>query len=66
LDFSDTKPKIGNKANQSLKTKEANKEKQRNYFWSICVLESRNKNKNKKEKKESETWIYKVPTKYDI
>jgi hypothetical protein len=32
-------------------------------------LESGNKNKKnkeKKEKKESETWIYKVPTKYDM
>jgi hypothetical protein len=45
--------------------KEANKEKQRKYFWSFCVLESRNKNKNDKEK-ESETWIYKVPIKYDV
>jgi hypothetical protein len=66
LDFSNTKPKIRNKANQSYKTKEANKEKQRKYFWSFCVLENRNKNKNNKERKENETWIYKVPTKYDI
>jgi hypothetical protein len=39
-----------NKANQSQKTKVANKEKQRKYFWSFCVLENRNKNKNNKEK----------------
>jgi hypothetical protein len=51
LDFSNIKPKIGSKANQSWKIKEANKEKQRKYFWSFCVLESRNKNKNNKEKK---------------
>jgi hypothetical protein len=63
LDFSNIKPKIASKANQSLQTKKANKEKQRKYFWSFCVLESRNKNKNNKE---SETWIYKVPTKYDM
>jgi hypothetical protein len=49
-----------------LKTEEANKEKQWKYFWSFCVLESRNKIKNNKEKKESKTWIHKVPTKYDI
>jgi hypothetical protein len=49
--FSNIKPKIGSKANQSLKTKEANKEKQRKYFWSFYVLEGRNKNKNNKEKK---------------
>jgi hypothetical protein len=63
LDFLNIKPKMENKANQSYKTKKTNEEKQRKYFWSFCVLESRNKNKNNKE---SETWIYKVPTKYDI
>jgi flagellar motor switch protein FliM len=63
LDFSNIKPKTASKANQSQKTKKANKEKQQKYFWSFCVLESRNKNKNNKE---SETWIYKVPTKYDM
>jgi hypothetical protein len=63
LDFSNIKPKIASKANQSQKTKKANKEKQQKYFWSFCVLESINKNKNNKE---SETWIYKVPTKYDM
>jgi hypothetical protein len=29
-------------------------------------LENGNENKRNKEKKESESWIYKVPTKYDI
>jgi hypothetical protein len=61
LDFSNIKPKIASKA--KLETKKANKEKQRKYFWSFCVLESRNK---KNKNKESETWIYKEPTKYDI
>jgi hypothetical protein len=51
LDFSNTKAKIRNKANQSSQSKKANKEKQRKYFWSFCVLESRNKNKKNKEKK---------------
>jgi hypothetical protein len=51
LDFSNIKPKIASKANQSWKTKKANKEKQRKYFWSFCVLESRKKNKNNREKK---------------
>jgi hypothetical protein len=51
LDFSNIKPKIESKATQSLKTKKANKEKQWKYFWSFCVLESRNRNKNNKEKK---------------
>jgi hypothetical protein len=32
LDFLNIKPKIGSKANQSWKTKEANKEKQQKYF----------------------------------
>jgi hypothetical protein len=32
LDFSNTKPKIGSKANQNYKTTEANKEKQQKYF----------------------------------
>jgi hypothetical protein len=50
LDFSNTKPKIASKANQSYQTKKANKEKQRKYFWSFCVLESKNKNKNKNKK----------------
>jgi hypothetical protein len=63
LDFSNIKPKIENKANQSWKAKKANKEKQRKYFWSFCVLERRNKNENNKE---SETWIYKGLTKYDM
>jgi hypothetical protein len=60
--FSNIKPKAASKANQSQKTKKANKDKQRKYFWSFCVLERRNKNENNKE---SETWIYKGPTKYD-
>jgi hypothetical protein len=47
--FSNIKPKMENKANQSQKTKVANKEKQWKYFWSFCVLENRNKNKNNKE-----------------
>jgi hypothetical protein len=51
LDFSNIKLKIENKANQDLRTKRANKEKQQKYFWSFCVLESSNKNKNNKEKK---------------
>jgi hypothetical protein len=51
LDFSNIKPKIASKANQSYKTKEANKDKHRNIFGLFCVLESRNKNKNNKEKK---------------
>jgi hypothetical protein len=38
LDFSNIKPKIASKANQSQKTKRANKEKQQKYFWSFCVL----------------------------
>jgi hypothetical protein len=63
LEFSNIKPKIASKANQSQKTKRANKEKQLKYFWSFYVLESRNKNKNNEE---SETWIYKGPTKYDM
>jgi hypothetical protein len=33
LDFSNTKLKIRNEANQSYKTKEENKEKQQKYFW---------------------------------
>jgi hypothetical protein len=49
-----TKPKIEDKAKQNYKTKKANKEKQRKYFWSFCVLESRNKNNKEKE---SEIWI---------
>jgi hypothetical protein len=61
LDFSNTKPKIAIKANQRLKAKETNREKQQKYFCSFCVLERRNKNRNNKE---SETWIYKGPTKY--
>jgi hypothetical protein len=60
------KPKLDGKANQSEKTKEANKEKQQKYFWSFCVLESRNKTRTTKKKKESKTWIYKVPTEYDV
>jgi hypothetical protein len=63
LDFSNIKPKTASKANQSQKTKKANKEKQRKYFWSFYVLESRDKNENNKE---SETWIYKGPTKYKM
>jgi hypothetical protein len=51
LDFSSIKPKIENKANQSYKAKKANKEKQRKYFWSFCVLGRRNKKENNKEKK---------------
>jgi hypothetical protein len=47
-------------------TKKVNKEKQRKYFGSFCVLESGNKNKKNKAKQESESWIYKVPTKYDL
>jgi hypothetical protein len=47
-----------------LETKETNEEKQQKYFWSFCVLESRNKTRT--IAKESETWIYKVPTEYDI
>jgi adenine specific DNA methylase Mod len=66
LDFSNTKPKLEGEANQYWKTKEANKEKQQKYFWSFCVLESRNKIRTTKKKKESETWIYKVPTNYDV
>jgi hypothetical protein len=61
--FSNTKPKIENKAKPELQNK---KGKQWKYFWYFCVLESRNKNKNNKEKEESETWIYKVSTNYDI
>jgi hypothetical protein len=53
LDFLNTKPKIAGKANQSWKTKEANKEKQQKYFWSFCVLESRNKNKKQQRKKKT-------------
>jgi hypothetical protein len=45
-----------------LETKEANQEKQQKYFWSFCVLESRNKTRTTKKKKESKTWIHKVPT----
>jgi hypothetical protein len=56
LDFSNTKLKIRNKENQSKKTEEENKEKQRKYFWSFCVLESRNKNNNQ-QRKENEKWI---------
>jgi hypothetical protein len=44
LDFSSSKPKIASKANQRYKTREPNREKQQKYFWSFCVLESRNKN----------------------
>jgi hypothetical protein len=44
LDFSNSKPKIASKASQRWKAKETNREKQRKYFWSFCVLESRNKN----------------------
>jgi hypothetical protein len=44
LDFSNFKPKIANKANQRYKAKETNREKQRKYFWSLCVLERRIKN----------------------
>jgi hypothetical protein len=50
LDFSNSKPKIANKANQRWQTKEANKEKQRKYFWSFCVMESRNKKTRTLEK----------------
>jgi hypothetical protein len=53
LDFSNNKPKIRNKANQSLRTKKENKEKQRKYVWSFCVLESGNKNKKNKERKKA-------------
>jgi hypothetical protein len=44
LDFSNTKPKIASKANQRYKAKETNREKQQKYFWSFCVLESKNEN----------------------
>jgi hypothetical protein len=37
--FSNSKPKIASKANQRLETKEPNREKQRKYFWSFCVLQ---------------------------
>jgi hypothetical protein len=40
--------------------------KQQKYFWSFCVLESRNKTRTTKKKKESKTWMYKVPTEYDV
>jgi hypothetical protein len=40
LGFSSSKPKIASKANQRWKTKEPNREKQRKYFWSFCVLEA--------------------------
>jgi hypothetical protein len=63
LDFSNIKPKIASKANQSNKAKKTNEEKQQKYFWSFCVLERRNKSENNKE---SETWIYKGPTKCDM
>jgi hypothetical protein len=53
LDFSNNKPKIASKANQSRKTKKANKEKQQKYFWSFCVLESRNKSKKQQRKKKA-------------
>jgi hypothetical protein len=66
LYFSNTKPKMRKQSKPNSKTKEANKENQWKYFWSFYVLESENKNKNNKEKKESETWIYKVPTNYDV
>jgi hypothetical protein len=63
LDFLSIKPKIASKAKQIQKTKKANKEKQRKYFWSFYVLERRNKNEKNKE---SETWIYKGLKKYDM
>jgi hypothetical protein len=53
LDFLNIKPKTASKANQSHKTKKANKEKQRKYFWSFCILERRNKNENNKERKQN-------------
>jgi hypothetical protein len=66
LDFSNTKPKIENKANQSYKATEANKEKQWKYFWSFCVLESRKIKMRNNKGKERKAWIYKGPTKYDM
>jgi hypothetical protein len=66
LDFFKYQTENRKQSKPKLENKEANKEKQHKYFWYFCVLESRNKNKNNKENKENETWIYKVPIKYDI
>jgi hypothetical protein len=57
LDFSNIKPKIENKANQSKKTKKTTKEKQQKYFWCFRVLENRNMNTNNKEKKAKHGYI---------
>jgi hypothetical protein len=38
------------KQTKARKLKKANEKKQRKYFWSFCVLESRNKNENKEKK----------------
>jgi hypothetical protein len=54
------------KQTKTRKLKRQTKRNNGNIFGLFCVLESRNKNKNNKEKKESETWIYKVLTKYDV
>jgi hypothetical protein len=63
LGFSNIKPKTASKANQSQKTKKANKEKQRKYFWFFVFWKGEIRTRTNKE---SETWIYKGPTKYDM
>jgi hypothetical protein len=63
LDFSNIKPKIASKANQSYKLKRQTKRNNGNSFGLFVFWKGRNKNKNNKE---SKTWIYKVPIKYDM
>ena len=41
--FLNNKLKLKGKAKLIMGTKETNKEKQRKYFWSFCVVESENK-----------------------
>jgi hypothetical protein len=66
LDFSNIKPKIENKANQSKKTKGKQRETQEIFLVFLCFEKQKQEQEQEQQRKESETWIYKVPTKYDI
>jgi hypothetical protein len=49
-----------------LEIKEANKEKQQKCFWSFVFWKVKTKQEQQRKGKKSETWIYKVPTEYDV
>jgi hypothetical protein len=51
LDFSNIKPKIASKANQSQKTKKANKENNKNIFGLFVFWNEEIRSRTNKEKK---------------